>query len=753
MTELLRWLGGDGVTAVERVTAWSWHAAAPPARPLLYAVLGLGVVLAAVNFLPHLAMRRRVRVGTFFLRLGMVGLLVLALCRLELVVDLRARQPQRWLVLLDDSASMATADEHGQPRYAAALADLDRLRAGLGAGHTLTVRTLNRGADLPPAAGSGPTWLGRAIARDVLGGGPLDRLVLLTDGRDIEGRDCALLGRDLQARDVAVAIRVYGSDVRPSDAALFATAEATTLRLGDPLVVQGAIRSTAAPTEYQVRLTENGKDVLTTTVPPEQRDWFRVVYRPPKAGKHRYTLELLGQDLLPGNNAVSFLVQVVEEQIKVLLIEGAPRFEFKLLRYALDVDPMLHLVSLCHLPGGGVYVQGEALHQNPQAGLIGARADLFKYDVVILRDVPRSLFRADGDASESRLQLLVAFVEQRGGGLIVCGGQEAYRAGGYEDSALAAVLPFDLSDHFGQEAQFPGRFFATVPNGLYDHPLLRLLPDPAANRERWRVLRELDGCNNVGRLRPLATPLLTRWRERRTATGTVEKQEVPVLAYQAVGEGKVVAFSVDTLWRWQLQPDFLDAPLQMLLANTVRYVAPPPGARAGEPRVALKDNAPQVGQEAVLFTTLRDENYEPIRRAELKVVVTRPDQSTESLYPRDLPEQPGYYEYRVRLDLPGEYTVVAEYGKQRQQTTFVAGAAGHEFADLSADRAGMAALATAAGGTLFTNVDDYLAQTRRAPTTVAARRALPVWNSPLALLLFLLLVAADCYLRKRQGLA
>jgi hypothetical protein len=35
----------------------------------------------------------------------------------------------------------------------------------------------------------------------------------------------------------------------------------------------------------------------------------------------------------------------------------------------------------------------------------------------------------------------------------------------------------------------------------------------------------------------------------------------------------------------------------------------------------------------------------------------------------------------------------------------------------------------------------------------AAVREVEVWNSPLVLVLFIVLVCADCYLRKRQGLA
>ena len=70
---------------------------------------------------------------------------------------------------------------------------------------------------------------------------------------------------------------------------------------------------------------------------------------------------------------------------------------------------------LAHVPGGGVYVQGAPLHRNPQEGIISSQEDLFKYDVVILQDVPRSYFRVGGDTTESRLQNVVQFVTKRGG--------------------------------------------------------------------------------------------------------------------------------------------------------------------------------------------------------------------------------------------------------------------------------------------------------------------------------------------------
>jgi len=291
-----------------------------------------------------------------------------------------------------------------------------------------------------------------------------------------------------------------------------------------------------------------------------------------------------------------------------------------------------------------------------------------------------------------------------------------------------------------------------VPGAAFSHPMLRFFPDPEQNRERWNSLRELDGSNNVGRFRPLATPLLTRFVKLKNVRGEMEEKEIPLMAFHSVGDGKVLAAAVDTFWRWQLQLEFDEPPLQKLLANAVRYLAPDPQSRAGSPSVALTDASPQVGQEAVLSTVLKDKNYDPIEKADLKVEVKRPDGKTDHLYPRDLPEQPGYYEYRVSLDAPGHYEVTAISGKQRTTTNFIAGVSGGEYTNLSANRSGMKVLTDAAGGELIDSVNDWLNGIDLNPSSREAKRELQVWNSPAVVLLLLLLVCWDCYLRKRQGL-
>lgn len=751
MNTLLRLFGLKTAATVDSVSQWNWQAAETVSSGLLYGVLAAGLALALINFLPQIRMRITVRVRTCLLRLGMLAVLVVALHQGTAHLDLRVQQKQRWLVLVDDSASMATRDVGERTRFAAARGDAERIRQAVGTAVDLEIKSLS-GAPLDESPGRGPTLIRKAIVQQVLPMADVRRLALLTDGRDTEGWDFTTPGRDLAARGVDLAIALYGTPSAVRDQSVTAEPERRVLRLGEDLVIRGAVAGEPAG-EVQLELRAGGKVVRPAELSIGDDRRFVLTHRPQKAGRHLYTVALKGEDALAENNTVSFLVQVVESKIKVLLLEGFPRFEFKFLRTILDVDPFVDLVSVCYIPGGGLYVQGEPRHSNPEEGLISSQAELFKYDVVIVRDVPRQRFRAGGDLSESRLRNLAAFVQKRGGGLIVLGGEDAYRAGGYENSVLREVLPFDLGDHFSKDPQFPGKFFVSVPKASHGHPALQIFANPARNRERLNGLRELDGSNNVGRFKPLATPLMTRLVGIPDGTGEPIEREVPILAYQAMGDGKVVAGAVDTLWRWQLQPEFEDPPLQALLANLVRYVAPDPMHKPGTPTVSLADASPQVGQEVLLSSLLKDKNYDPIRNADLRVTVTAPDGGERLIWPRDLPEDPGLYQYRVLIDQPGQYTVRAQFDKETQETSFFAGAAGGEYADLSPDRASMAAFAEAAKGTVVRSVDAWLQTVDTSPSTRPETHDLAVWNSPAMVLLFLLLVCADCYVRKRQGLA
>src|SRR5215204_2760734 len=77
-----------------------------------------------------------------------------------------------------------------------------------------------------------------------------------------------------------------------------------------------------------------------------------------------------------------------------------------------------------------------ALDENKLRGGFAKAADeLYRYHAIVLDDVESEFFTQD------QLQLLKDFVRQRGGGLLMLGGQESFRNGKYDRTPIGDLLP------------------------------------------------------------------------------------------------------------------------------------------------------------------------------------------------------------------------------------------------------------------------------------------------------------------------
>src|SRR5205814_6294358 len=101
------------------------------------------------------------------------------------------------------------------------------------------------------------------------------------------------------------------------------------------------------------------------------------------------------------------------------------------------------------------------------------------------------------------LSLIRSFVE-RGGGLLVMGGDTGFAAAGLRGTPLDPLLPVEIEEAAPDWQN--GLFQAKAPNP--GHPLLDVEGDAAASAKTWASLPPLDGFNRVRGLRPGATALL-----------------------------------------------------------------------------------------------------------------------------------------------------------------------------------------------------------------------------------------------------
>jgi uncharacterized membrane protein len=230
------------------------------------------------------------------------------------------------------------------------------------------------------------------------------------------------------------------------------------------------------------------------------------------------------------NNVLRRRVQVRRDQIRVLLVERAPRWEYRHLKALLERDTNVELRT--------VLQESDLEHQQEDrtalTGFPATRDDLFAYDVLILGDVDLQYL------NPGALELVREFVGTRGGGLILIAG-ERHNPQAFRGTPLEALIPVELADIRRPSAP---TVFAVVPaRAGSDHPLLRL-GDDSRKPEFWE------------RLPALHWSLETRIREPAglaVASSSTPEHASPVIALQRYGDGQVLFHATDELWRWRMR--------------------------------------------------------------------------------------------------------------------------------------------------------------------------------------------------------
>ena len=352
-------------------------------------------------------------------------------------------------------------------------------------------------------------------------------------------------------------------------------------------------------------------------------------------------------------------------------------------------------------------------------------------------------------------------MSQRGGGLLTLGGGAAYAEGGYRDTPLAEILPLAI----GSGADDPGEGATLEPvfrelrirptRAGSTHPVVRLDPDPTANRNRFAALPLLSTVNRAAAPKPGAITLL----EGEAATG---RGAEPVLAFQRFGRGRVASLTIQDFWLWQMHATIPleDETHEILWRRLLRFLA------ADAPRQIEAAAAPVralPGERVAITARVEDERFLAINRATVEATLVAPDGAAHVVPLRwtgarhgeysgsFVPEDNGLHRVEVRANGAGLDAAVAT---EPATAFFEAGNVEDEFFGAAADVDLATRIADETGGRVFSpDAARALAQDLRyteSGVTVVERRDL--WNLPAIFFLMFGLLASEWGLRRRWGL-
>ncbi|MFO0820610.1 MAG: glutamine amidotransferase [Pirellulales bacterium] len=461
---------------------------------------------------------------------------------------------------------------------------------------------------------------------------------------------------------------------------------------------------------------------------------------------------------------------------RVLYVGGRPSWEFKFLRRSLTRDDEIRLVGLVRIARQEPkfnFLAREGERTNPlfrgfnnkddeqteqydepvllrlatenqeelKGGFPKLAEELFRYEAVVLDDVEAAFF------SQDQLSLLQQFVSQRGGGLLMLGGQHSFGEGGYSRTPVGEMLPVYL-DRLTPVADASYRLKLTRDGWL--QPWLRVRSGEAEEQQRLATLPMLRSLNRVDVVKPGAVVLA----EVESSQGETK----PALAYQPFGRGRAAALLVGDLWRWELKRDDpARSELEASWRQTVRWLVAdvPKRVEVEARRTTGAGLAP-----TEILVRARDERFTPLDNAEVSVIVTPPDGREVELRGEPAernageyravysPRSTGAHRARIVVKSPaGDDVGVRETGWAVAPET-------DEFRRLNGDVDYLKQLAESTGGELLTldQLDRFVARLPNLRAPVVETWSYPIWHHWSILALAVGCLASEWGVRRWRGL-
>jgi hypothetical protein len=564
-------------------------------------------------------------------------------------------------------------------------------------------------------------------------GEAINALILLTDGHDFELVNPVKTGAAARARQTPIYAVALGKQGKVRDVSARITGYQPYSYVKQKARVAASLRLIGCEFEtLTVQLLRHGQVVQTKKLNADEVQELPVEFEITENEVGQYEYEVRAQPLeaegdSANNSAITYL-NVIDQQIRVLLLEGDPYWDTTFLQRSLMRNDKFDVDALIRYGKDRV----RAVRKTPTSGELRAPTTLDQlsaYDVVFLGRAVDELLSA------SQAALLDQYVKDRGGTVIFSRGRAFEKPDTV--SELEPVLWSDTGrDRVRVEVTAEGRSLAAF----------RALQEGGGGVE---ALPELLNARSATETRPLTATLAQ-------ASGRDDATPGPAIVHRRYGRGQVISVGVEGLWRWGLNARieevnspfdrFWDQLILWMLAGrdfipNRQFSFRPNSANVqlGEKvyfRLTLRQPDPRV--KSVPLTLLHDDRE--VGRANMTSSAT----DAGRLVAEFLPERVG--RYRAVAKFPDGTT---------QDSRFIVFAENLEETEVTTDVIGLRRLCESSGGRVIepSDLGRLLKELNSEKADVTPKtRLCPVWNAAWVFYLAGLLFGLDWFLRRRWGL-
>lgn len=567
------------------------------------------------------------------------------------------------------------------------------------------------------------------------GGETAAALILLSDGHDFELLNPSRTGFAARNRGTPIYAVALGKQGKVRDVSVRMTSYQPYCYVKQQARVNAALRLVGCELESPgVQLLRNGAVVQTKRVDAGEQQEIPVEFEvvEPEVGQYEYEVRAvpLEHELDTANNSAITYLNVIDQQIQVLILEGSPYWDTTFLQRSLMRNDKFEVDA--YFRYANKKTRAIRKRENAAPLQLPQTLDEFgRYDVLVLGRAVDQLL------SPAQLGLLVDYVRHRGGTIIFSRGRafDQTPPGGDElqpvEWGKASKNKVRLQAARESQATAPFRSLAGEAGGLEGLP-------------------ELLAVLQSGERKPLTATLAT-------AGDPSDPAPLPCMVHRRFGAGQMVSLGLEGLWRWGFHPKvegantafdrFWDQMMLWLLAGrdfipTRQFSFRPNSAniQLGEKvyfRLMIRTPDPSV-RSVPLRIYLGD------REAGRAMFTPTPGDPTR-LVADFLPERTG--RYRAVADFPDRTT---------QESRFIVFTENLEETEVATDVTYLKRLCESSGGRLLLpeELGKLNTELRAEKLDLTPKTKLTtLWDQATVFYMIGLLLGIDWYLRRRWGLS
>ncbi len=591
-------------------------------------------------------------------------------------------------------------------------------------------------------------------------------VVLVTDGRRTAGPQGVEIARLLTQRKVPHTYLLGVGDPSETQTVTLTRMEAPAkVFQRDPYEMSATVTSQGydgvTVAARLVRVDEQGAETVVGNQQVElgedqqaQIEWKQLTSDKP--GRFVYRTEIVppdGEPVVAERHSLTAAVEVLGERLRMLLLAGGSNHEFQILRNLLIRDKTIDVS--CWLQSADEKFPQDGDEDVRITRLPEERAELDAYDVVVA---------IDPDASKLTRRFCTNLAEH-----IVEGGCGFWWVAGEQHTLdalrptantqpIADLLPILPNVEFAERKMlglgkaFPRPWRYRLTPAAMDGAgakVMRLADDKDTSNLLWEKIPGFHFWFPVSGLKPIATSLAGHPSPEFRVGG----KDMPVVAIQKLGAGRVLFLGSDETYRWR---SIYEDAYNRFWVNGIRHLFEG-RLQAGNSRLRLmgSDDKVDLGDAIELLAEVKDESLQPLIAESFVVSVEREGEAAETVELAPVEAAPGSYSLRYRPTQLGTYRVrpLEKIGKSVEFGFQVVAAQVESQGPM--ERSELATIAGVNGGALLDTPAELLAALDAVPSRSATdvfRTPHAIWDGWPTIMVVLLLLSVEWILRKRFNL-